>query len=431
MNTTILGRAAHFNICVREMSLTSHAGLVLLQDFITRLALPSLLDRELCLKGRERGYPESEAVLALLWNLILGGDCLRDLQVLRGDGGLCELLGVEAVLAPTTAGELLRHFDLRQIHNLERVLREVAQRLRPFQTSPTVTYDLDSSVYEQCSMRKEGSRKAYNGEIGYHPVLCFWAEEGELLYSRLRSGNRHPGGIARWFMARVLRLAPAGKRRFLRADSGFYSWDLIEWCEREEITYAITADLSESLRTQIAALPESAWRRLNREAQVAQLWYAPHTHTAHRYVVKRVRLTDRKGETYWSYHAVITNDHRRSAKKLIQWYYQRCAMENLIKEHKQDFGLEKMPTQKFLANWAWFLLGQLAWNVMAWFKRLCLPKQYHTSTVKTIRHHLLKVAGKIVHQARQRFLILSERYWYQEVWSFALKQLARLEPGYA
>jgi hypothetical protein len=327
VNTTILGRAAHFNICVREMSLTTHSGLVLLQDFITRLALPSLLDRELCLKGRERGYPESEAVLALLWNLILGGDCLRDLNVLRGDAGLCEVLGVETVLAPTTAGELLRHFDLRQIHALERVVREVAQRLRPFQTSPTVTFDLDSSVYEQCSMRKEGSRKAYNGEIGYHPVLCFWAEEGELLYSRLRSGNRHPGGIARWFMARVLRLAPAGKRRFLRADSGFYSWDLIEWCEREEITYAITADLSDSLRTQIAALPESAWRRLNQDAQVAQLWYAPHTHTAHRYVVKRVRLTDKKGEAYWSYHAVITNDHRRSAKKLIQWYYQRCAME--------------------------------------------------------------------------------------------------------
>lgn len=411
------------------MSITPHAGAVLLQDFIRRLELPALLDDEICLKERERGYPESEALMALCWNLILGGDSIRDMQVLRGDPGLCELLGVEQIPAPTTTGELLRHFDLRQIHALERVLHEAAQRVRPWQRSTSVTFDLDSSVYVQCSTRKEGSRKAYNGEIGYHPLLCFWAEEGELLYSRLRSGNRHPGGIARWFMERVLRWAPRGKRRYLRADSGFYTWDLIKLCEREEITYAIAADLTQSLRAQIVALKESKWKPLkgsDKGVEVAQLTYAPHPHPPHRYVVKRVRLTDKQGQEYWSYHAVITNDERRSAKKIIKWYYKRCAMENLIKEHKQDFGLEKMPTQKFLANQAWFLLGQLAWNLMAWFKRLCLPEQYHTSTVKTIRHHLLKVAGRIVHQARQRFLILSERYWYRDVWSFALNQLARL-----
>ena len=65
MNTTILGRASKFNVCVRQISLTAHAGIALLQDFIERLALPELLDRELCLKDRERGYPESEALLAL------------------------------------------------------------------------------------------------------------------------------------------------------------------------------------------------------------------------------------------------------------------------------------------------------------------------------------------------------------------------------
>src|SRR5262249_23589664 len=72
-------------------------------------------------------------------------------------------------------------------------------------------------------------------------------------------------------------------------------------------------------------------------------------------------------------------------------------------------------------------IGQLAWNLVAWFKRLCLPKEYHQATVKTIRHQLLKVAGKIVHQARQFFLVLSDQYWYQDAWSFALKQLAKLQ----
>lgn len=40
---------------------------------------------------------------------------------------------------------------------------------------------------------------------------------------------------------------------------------------------------------------------------------------------------------------------------------------------------------------------------------------------------LLNVAGKIVHTARQYFLILSDQYHYQEVWQFALKQLDALK----
>lgn len=409
------------------MSLTAQAGIALLQDFVERIELPQLIDRQLCLKDRERGYPESESLLALCWNLILGGDSLRDLDVLRGDGGLIELIGVKSLLAPTSAGELLRQFSIREIHALEGVLLAAAARVRPRQSSARLTLDLDSSIYAQCSKRKEGSRKAYNGQIGYQPLLCFWAEEGELLYSRLRSGNRNPAAIAEWFLARVLKVAPSAKRRYLRADSGFYTWELIEMCEREQITYGITADLTKSLRAQIEALPELDWRRFKDGAQVAELWYAPDRRAPHRYIIKRSKLVDKQGQAYFKYHCVITNDLRRRPKQLMKWFLKRCAMENLIKEHKHDFGLEKLPTQKFLANWAWFLIGQLAWNLVAWFKRLCLPKEYHQATLKTIRHRLLKVAGKIVHQARQFFLVLSDQYWYQDAWSFALKQLAKLQ----
>lgn len=409
------------------MKLTAHAGAALLRDFFERMKLPQLIDSHLSLKQRERGYPESQNLLALCWNLILGGDSLRDLQVLRGDAGLCELLGVDSVLAPTTAGELLRQFTIAEIGALETILREAAQQVRPLQRSQTLTMDLDSSIYVQCSTRKEGSHKAYNGEIGYQPLFCFWAEEGELLYSRLRSGNRNPVGVATWFMKRVLEVAPPAKQRYLRADSGFYSWSLIEMCEEQQIIYAITAPLSKSLRTQVEALPQHWWTRFNDQAQIAELWYAPFRRQARRYLVKRVKRKDQEGETFFTYHCIVTNHPRRSPRSVMKWCLKRAAMENLIKEHKHDFGLEKMPTQKFLANWAWFLIGQLAWNVVAWFKRLCLPQNYHTATLGTIRHQLLKVAGKIVHQARQGFLVLSDQYWFRDAWSFALRQLAELK----
>ena len=99
----VVGKAYKFKVCFRDQTLTGKAGIVLLRDFVEQLGLPALIDAELQVKARERGYPESENVLSLCWNAILGGHCLLDLNVLRGDAGLPELLGVQALLAPTTA----------------------------------------------------------------------------------------------------------------------------------------------------------------------------------------------------------------------------------------------------------------------------------------------------------------------------------------
>jgi Transposase DDE domain group 1 len=104
-------------------------------------------------------------------------------------------------------------------------------------------------------------------------------------------------------------------------------------------------------------------------------------------------------------------------------------MENAIKEHKSGFGLEKLPTQKFHATWAYLLIGQLAFNLVAWFKRLVLPPTYQRATIKTIRHHLLNLAGKLVHTARRVFLVISDYYRYQGVWRFAIDRLAHLQFG--
>lgn len=428
MNTTLLGKAFNFNVCFRDCTLTANAGLVLLRDFIARLGLPDLLDREINIKARQRGYPESEQILALCWNAILGGDCLRDLDVLRGDAGINELLGISSLMAPTTAGDFLRQFDLGDLSDLRRLNRLVAQRVRPLQTSTRVTLDLDASLYQQCSTRKQGSRMNYKGEVGYYPLFAFWAEEQELLATHLLRGNTNAPPSVIWLLKQALASAPTGKARFLRADSEFYVWELIEFCEQEQITYTITADQTASLKAAIEGLEERAWKRYAPGVEVAEFTYQPAQRKAHRYVVKRQWRKEGKQAAAWRYHVVVTNDGKRGAKKLMQWALQRCAMENLIKEHKRDFGFEKMPSQRYHGNWAWLLISQLAWNVMAWFKRCCLPAQCHRLTVASVRHRLLKVAAKIVHQGRQLYLVISDENRFKDWWRFALKQLAKIQP---
>lgn len=428
---SVIGKVGKFKVCFRDEQLTSHAGVVLVHELARQLGVEQIVDEELHVKQRERGYSEGQAIGGLIYNLLLGGECLSDLEVLRGDRGTQELLTQEAILAPRTAGEFLQKFDLGAIRDLQRVNLRVQQRVRSQQTSPTCTIDLDSSIYEQASTHKQGSNKAYNGQIGYHPLFAFWAEEGELLFSHLRRGSAHTSRNVRWFLVETFKRVPAPAAVALRADSGFYCKEVVQWCEAHHLRFTITADQTAPLLALIEALPDRCWTTLSADypfSEVTELRYQPaRWRKAYRYVVKRQLSESKAGDLYWQYHVFVTNDEFTPAPELEVWHLQHADMENRIKEHKSGLGLEKLPSGRFHANWAYLLIGQLAFNLSAWFKKLVLPASYHQATLKTIRHHLLNLAGKIVHSARQCFLVISDRYRYQAVWQFALGRLAHLQ----
>lgn len=429
-SSSVMGKVGKFNVCFREERFTSHAGVVLVHELAERLGLEQLIEEELHVKQRERGYGEGQAIAGLVYNLVIGGDCLSDLDVLRGDPGTQELLAQDAILAPRTAGEFLQKFDIGDIRDLQRLTLRLQQRIRPQQRSRNCTIDLDSSIYEQASARKEGSTKAYNGEIGYHPLLAFWAEEGELLFSHLRRGSAHTSRNVRWFLDETLKRVPAQAALALRADSGFYSKEVVQWCETQHVRFTITADQTAPLLALVATLPDRQWMQLPDYplCEVTEIRYQPARWVhAYRYVIKRQLAETKTGEVYWQYYVFVTNDDRTRAAELVGWHLQHAMVENAIKEHKSGLGLEKLPTRRFHANWAYLLIGQIAFNLLAWFKKLVLPPTYQRATAKTIRHHLLHLAGKIVHSARQCFLMLSRHYRYQTVWRFALGRLTRLK----
>jgi hypothetical protein len=425
----VIGKVGKFNVSFREDKLSSHAGMVLIKEFSERLGVEKIIDEEMKVKERERGYSEGESVMGLVYNMIIGGSCLSDLNVLRGDQGTQELLGVESLIAPTTAGEFVRKFDIGDILDLSRTNDRLQQQVRPQQKSKVCTMDMDSSIFEQGSNKKEGSNKAYNGEIGYHPMFAFWEEEGELIFSHLRRGSAYTSSKAIWFMEQTLKRLPQGIEKKMRTDSGFYDQVIVRFCEWRDIIFGITADQTKPLMKLVAALSESSWEDLEKYgvAQVAELKYCPvGWDRDYRYVVKRNLEQKKTGELYFRYHILVTNNEIDSKAAVLEWHLQHANMENRIKEHKSGFALEKLPTQRFHANWAYLLIGQIAFNLVAWFKRLILPKDYHNSTIRTIRHHILNLAAKIVHTARQFYLIISDHYSFQHVWNHALKRLAMI-----
>jgi len=369
---TVVGRVGNFNIITRADCFSSHSGLLLVKEFAARLGVCATLEAELNVKKRQRGYSESEAVMGLVYNLIAGGDCLTDLEVLRGDPGTRELIGLPELMAPTTAGEHLRKFHIGSIRDLQRVNLRLQQSVHSAQEVKSCTIDLDSSVFEQASTNKEGSRKAYNGERGYHPLFSFWDETGEMLMSHLRAGNAYTASKVEWFLNETRKRVPEESAKKLRADSGFYSKQVVAWCEREQVQFGITADQTEPLLEKITAVRERKWEDLERYgvSQVAEIRYQPvGWQKEYRYVVKRDLIEKKNGELCFRYFVCVTNNEKDSAAEVLEWQLKKANLENRIKEHKSGFGLEKLPTRKFHANWAYLLIGQMAFNLLQWFKR--------------------------------------------------------------
>jgi len=206
----------------------------------------------------------------LVYNLILGGEHLSDLEVLRGDPGTQELLEAETILAPTTAGEFLRKVAIGDVQDLPRVQRTLQQQVRPHKKATTCTIELDSSIYEQASSSNEGSTKAYNGEVGSPPWFAFWAEAGELLFSHRRRGSAHTTRNGVGFLREPRKRGPDPAVKKLQADSGFYSQAVVEWGEAEGFTFTLTADQTAPLLEAITAVPEQCWRPVP-ESELAEV----------------------------------------------------------------------------------------------------------------------------------------------------------------
>ena len=101
--------------------------------------------------------------------------------------------------------------------------------------------DLDSTVCEVCGRAKHGAAYGHTKVLGYHPLVAVRADTGEVLHSRMRSGSSQRGHehFARETLARVRRLA-ADATVTVRADAGFFSYDMIAAIGAHGASYSIT-----------------------------------------------------------------------------------------------------------------------------------------------------------------------------------------------
>lgn len=392
--------------------MTSFAGLKLTTDLAGRLGIIDGLKR-LTVKERRRGIPIEDFVMSVVDNFLVGGDSLSDLGQLRSEAATREASYGLEVPAPTTAGETLRKFSVGNIRQLERVIRQatLTAEERICGDGAPITLDLDSSIFEVHGYLKEGARYGYTGEKGLHPLLCFWSERRLLVGARLRAGNRASNDGAESFISECLGRLPAGRRIRMRLDAGFYSRLVVQRCLDRDVEFSISAPLTKALVKRVLEVKETDWKTYPWEegAQYAEFKYQPSNWPkAFRLIVKRTAFfeKDQRVIGQYFYTAMITNRSGAGAS-LLKFHLGRGGAENFIEEFKNGLGARLMPSQKFVANWAWLVIAQLAYNLAQWFKLLVLPAATQSRQLKALRLHWFCVAARVIRTGRRFILALA------------------------
>ena len=427
------------NIAFDDHRLVTNAGLILPVTLAHHLGLGELVDQHVDLGDAPGRANAGDKLLTLVASALAGGDCIDDADALRA-GSTERVLGC-VVKAPSTLGTFLRSFQWGHVRQLDRVSRELIFRAWQSGAGPgdgPLTIDIDSTVCETYGLCKEGAqRHNYAGQRGYHPLFAVAAGTGDVLMARLRKGRANTTrGAAHFLRETVSRVRHAGATGPLtvRADSGFYNYDIVVACRDKGARFSITVRQSPSLRNLIEAIPEDEWIPIpywmDGAADVAETSYTPFKSKPGavpvRLIVRRVKPTPGSQLALfanYSYHAFITDrdddtvaleaDHRRHAE-----------IENAIRDLKYGVGLNHLPSGRFPANAAWLAVQVMAHNLARWTSRIGLGEP--VVTTKTLRRRFFSLAGRLTRKTRRLTLHLPQHWPWQNQFSSALERLRAL-----
>jgi ribosomal protein L30/L7E len=289
-----------------------------------------------------------------------------------------------------------------------------------------LTIDVDSTICEVHGYHKQGACYGYTHRLGYHPLLAFRSDTGELLHARLRKGAANTGrGIVRFVDELVARLRRAGAsgELTLRMDSGFWSAKTLKTLRRHRIRYSITVRQTKTVRGAIAAIPEHHWVDIAYQpGGVAQVAETPYR--GDRLIVRRVRNLGDQQQLFptWRYHAFVT-DRPGTATWLDTDHRRHAVCELAIRDLKAGSGLAHLPSGQFNANAAWLLAATLAHNLLRWTATLGLGVRQQQTVAKTIRRTLLMLPGRLTRSARRWRLHLPAGWPWAHTFQMALARL--------
>lgn len=331
---------------------------------------------------------------------------------------------------------------LRELIAVNREFLAFVQRRNPCDTA---TLDTDATLV---ATHKSTALFCYEHFKAYQPLNVWWAEQGQMLYTEFRDGNVPAGFEILRVLQEALDLLPDGVKKVrVRSDTAAYQHAFLQWMADETkhpkwgvIDFAVGCDVTSSFKKAVAEVKEPDWKwiyqedeggyRTRTKRQWAEVCFVPDEmvksgrNKVLRYLATRELLEEQPLPGMEDQHQAklpfqtvawdtrrykvfgIVTDMKESdgwtGEKVTQWLYQRCGKsEEAHAVMKDDLAGGKLPSQLFGSNAAWWWVMVLAHNLNAAMKRLVLGEGWVTRRLKTIRYHLINLAGWVQKRSRQ------------------------------
>lgn len=449
----------HYEMADKAQAVTC-GGMGAIHLMCQKIGLVDDLNEKVTVLKRHLPYHESDHVLNLAYNIMAGGVRLEDIEQRRNDENYLNGLGAQRIPDPTTAGDFTRRFAQEDTLALMEAINASRQRvwnLQPEGFLDEAVIDVDGSVAGTLGECKEGMDISYKGIWGYHPLIVSLANTREVLYLVNRPGNvpSHDGSVP-WMDRAIALVRPYARSIFLRGDTDFsHTGELDRW-DDAGVKFVFGMDASPTLVKRAEALPESSWRKLEREErpiqteprerpenvkerivrerefvnqrleseQVADIEYQPGKCTRpYRLVIVRKNISVEKGEDYLfpeiRYFFYITNRRDLAWHEVVQQAHERCNQENVIAQLKGGVNAMRMPVDNLESNWAYMVMTALAWNLKAWYGLLMPEKSRGAEVVKmefrTFLQRMILIPAQIIRAGRKViYRIMTYNGWLKD-----------------
>lgn len=465
----------HYEMAERTRAVNC-GGIGAVHLMVNRLGLCDEIDSRLHLFKKHAPYHESDHVLSLAYNALLGGSRIQDIDLRRNDAAFLDCVQAERIPDPTTSGDFTRRFDESSILTLMECVNTVRQRVwrqQPAGFLEEAFLDVDGTITETFGECKGGMGLSYKGIWGYSPLIVSLANTKEPLYLVNRPGNStSQDGATQWIDRAIEVVKPYAGRITVRGDTAFTSTGKLDEWNAKGIKFILGMPATEKIVMEADALPAKAWRELERLPRyeiataprsksprvkeeivrfkgyenkiltgesIAEFKYSPgKSKESYRVVVARKNITVMSAETALfddiRYFFYVTNyaESEYSGEEIVGLANGRCDQENVIEQLKNGVNAMRMPVDNLLSNWAYMVMTSLAWNLKAWMGLLLPDRARGMELVKMeyrrFLHSVILLPAQIVRSGRRViYRILTYNSWIPEL--FAVWEKLR-QPGH-
>lgn len=411
-----------------DKHVTPFGGMSLMKRFLDQTGIRDYMSKiDLPHPGSNRGYDPVQIVESFWLSIWTGASRYVHCDWLRYDRTLQDIFGWENMPSQSTYSRFFRKFSQARNTTIFPDLQHwFLEQIR----IDNITVDFDSTVITRYG-DQQGSAKGYNpnkrGRNSHHPLMAFISQTRMVANAWLRPGNTADSSSCKAFMQETFNDVLKDKNiGLVRADSGFYTEELLSYLESESLNYIVAARMYPNVKNSVGGLED--WIELGKGIELNQMIFSHIKGKPRRYIIVKKQVEHRpkaagkilfEDMPGYRYSCYVTNIEL-PVDQIWNIYNSRADCENRIKELKQDFGLENFCMQDFWATEASFRFIMVAYNLMSLFRHFAL-NHHKRATLKTLKLYCFALGAWTVNHANRKVLKIAlpakRRPWLNGIFS--------------